>query len=150
MSSSQDRSDVSYRPMRWIYGTGIALFLSGIVFSVWMSQSSSATQSSWSNTGLFLFEALFSFTFFTLPGVLVAFRHPWGAAFRLQLEQQRVAHPRLFSVAVVWASLVLISDRAMVRHFIPDVFASISDRLPVMPLVAFAPLVALSLFDRRR
>jgi hypothetical protein len=101
MSLSQDQSDVSYRPMRWIYGTGIALFLSGIVFSVWMNLSSSDTRSSLFRTGLFLFEVLFTFTIFTLPGVLVAFRHPWGAAFRLQLEQQRIAHPRLYGVAAV-------------------------------------------------
>jgi hypothetical protein len=150
MSSSQDWSDVNRRPMKWIYGTACVLFLSGMVFSVWMSLSSSATWSSRSKVGLFLLEALFIFTVLTLPGMLLAFRHPWGAFLRLQVEQQRFAHPRLYGMAVVWASLVLISDRARVRLFIPGSFASILDWLPVMPLVAIAPFLALYLFDRRR
>ncbi|MGZ3582051.1 MAG: hypothetical protein ACXVCX_01530 [Ktedonobacterales bacterium] len=79
MSSSQDRGNVNYRPMWWLYGTGFALFIIGL-FVLSTNLSSNAAPSWQSDVWLFLVEMLSIFAFLAVPGALLAFRHPWGAA----------------------------------------------------------------------
>ncbi|MGZ6361325.1 MAG: hypothetical protein ACXWP0_06525 [Ktedonobacterales bacterium] len=113
-----------------------------------MSVFSFATRS-WTKVG-FLLEALSGLAFLTLPGVLLALHHPWGAAYRLRVEQ-RFAHPRLVGLATIWAGLVLSSIGVI--PFVADPFSFTRYSwmwLPALGAVALAPLLALNLFDRRR
>ncbi len=145
MSSRQDRSDGSNRPMMWIYGTGIVLCCTGIFIGL-VSVFSFATRS-WTKVG-FLLEALSGLALLTIPGALLALRHPWGAVRHLHVEQRRFAHPRLVGLAEVWAGLVISALGAI--PFVADIYPLLLYWLLPVGLVALAPLLALYLFDRRR
>jgi hypothetical protein len=104
---------------------------------------------SWETAG-FLLVALGILVFAAAPGALVAQHHSWGTAFRRLLEE-RFAHPRLAGLAEVWAGLVLsgwVAATTLLRvPFSPELAAMLT---LAMGAVAFAPMLALNLFDRRR
>lgn len=147
MSANQERNNVSYRPLWWLAGTGLSLFVIGLCILAENEAFIAATSSWWSKVG-FLLVALSMFIFFTIPGALLAVRLPWGVIWRLRVEQLRFVHPRLYGLALVWAGLVC-SGSIGANLFVP-LFTSIPYSVLAMELVALAPVFALMLFDRRR
>src|SRR5260221_1114793 len=103
-------------------------------------------------TGLtvgFLLSALSGFVFVAIPGALVALRHPWGAGFRLVLEE-RYAHPRLVGLAEVWAGVVLSGGLGAISLLQYPFSLGLGVVLTLaVVLVALAPLLAITRFDRR-
>lgn len=144
MSSRQSRSNVSYRPLWWLCGTGFALFVIGM-FIVRLSLSSSATES-WVRVGVFV-AMLCGVPIFIIPGTLLAVQHPWGATFSLLTEHY--AHPRLFGLALAWSGLVLSGGTGVLLFALDPLSAPRYLPLAELP-VGLAPLLALALFDRRR
>lgn len=154
-------SDSRRRPMTWIYATGVVLGWTGFLIGTWVGHlpSSGTSTPPWFTAGTVL-VALSMFVFFTVPGAMLVTRHPWAGAERLLAERQ-YAHPRLLGLTQVWAGLVL-SGSTGASLFAPDPFTSpyvenwsiwtIVWVLAIIAavLVAFAPLLAFVLFDRRR
>jgi len=97
----------------------------------------------------FLLIALSLFVFMAIPGALVALRHPWGAVYRLALEE-RYAHPRLAGLAEVWAGVVVSGWLGVISllQFPFSVGLGVVLTLAV-GLVVLAPLLATMRFDRR-
>lgn len=151
MSSNQDRSDVNRRPMMWIYGTGFVLLLPGFLITL-VTPPSPVTWSR-ARVGIVL-VALSALAILTIPGVLLAMRHPWRAVYR--------RHPRLYGLAEVWAGLVLSGSMSAIL-LVPDPFSPAPYWLPAsnwflalgvpalaVALVTLASLMAFYLFDCRR
>ncbi|HEX8034159.1 MAG TPA: hypothetical protein VF510_09940, partial [Ktedonobacterales bacterium] len=148
-----DQDDVNWRPMLWIYGTGITVLLTSIIILSQGDRLSSISDM------LLLFKAGMvliglSFLFLMMPGVLAAMRHPWGAAYLLAAER-RYVHPRLYGLAEGWASFVLSVSAALL--FVQDPFSTPYsywlDRLLTWGaaalavfLVTIAPMLAFYLF----
>jgi hypothetical protein len=132
--------------MWWLYGSGIALFAIDL-FILSVNLSSRTAPSSWWPKVGFLLVALAVFAAVTIPGALLAMRHPWGACFRV-LAEQRYAHPRFYGLAQVWAGLVV--SGSMGANLFAPLFASLPYWVLAMYLAALAPLLTLYLFDRRR
>ncbi len=154
MWSRQGRNYINYRPMWWVYVTVTAalLFVIGMCIVIVSLSSGPVKLSagpiwSWTKVGL-VFLMIGGLSPIIIEGMLLAMRHPWGTGFRMHAERH-LAHPRLFGVAEVWGSLVLIGGMG-VYLFVPDLL-SVRPYLPqAMLLLALAPLLALFLFDRRR
>lgn len=161
MSSSQSRDNVNYRPMWWIYGTGLVLLFTGFLILSQIDHLSLTASGTWLlfEAGMFLMGL--SFIILTIPAALAAVRHPWGDAYRLAAERH-YAHSRLVGLAQVWCGLVLsgimaalifVSTPAPSFLFTEDWWKgllALGLALLAAFLVAFAPLLALYLFDRRR
>lgn len=145
MSPSQDATDVRYRPMWWLYGTGFALFVIGMGIVIVSRYSGPARP--WDKVGLVV-EILSGFAFLIIPGALLVARHPWGDGVRL-LAERHYAHPRLYGLVAVWAGLVLsVSMGALM--FAPDPVSAPGYVTLAELLVALTPVFAFLLFDRRR
>jgi hypothetical protein len=99
----QPHRDAAIPPMTWIRGTGIALFLAGMV----VGQLSVLPGAGWPEVKVAcLLWGLGEFLFAAVPGLLVALGHPWAAGLH-QRFAQRLRHPRLAGVAHAWAGIVV-------------------------------------------
>jgi hypothetical protein len=98
----------------------------------------------------FLLIALSGFVLLAIPGALAALRHPWGAVFRLMLEE-RYAHPRLAGLAEVWAGVVVSGWLGAISFLQFPFSLGLGVVLTLaVGLVALAPLLAIMRFDPRR
>lgn len=141
---------VAIRPLLWIVGVGLALFVAGVVIA--SVSPISAALWSW-ETVASLLSSLGLFVVLAIPGALVALRHPWGDGLRLALEK-RYAHPRLLGLLAalaglaqlgVWAATYLIQFPST-----PGVGEVLTPAVGLVEVATLGALLALGLFDRRR
>ncbi len=140
-----DRESAREMVELWLFGAGCVLALLGMLIAL-MSPPSAAMWSGF--TVGFLILSLAFHLLLTIPGALVALRHPWGGGFR-RLLGERFAHPRIAGCTEIWAGL-LFSCSVGILAFAPieQLYGTVVTFGVIM--VAIAPFVALALFDRRR
>jgi hypothetical protein len=138
------------RPKVWVKGIGATLAITSLVIVVkclWPLPPSAGTQS-WLAVAIIV-AGLGMFVQLAVPGALVALRHPWGADYLLDWEQSH-AHVRAYGLVYVWAGVVMPSGWITAFVIIPSYRSPFSLLSLAATLVAFAPMLGLTLFDRRR
>lgn len=151
MSSSQNRSDGSNRPMMWIKGTGGVLFVVGFLITVITAADILVGTWPWAKAGAFLM-ALSLFVLFTIPGALLAMRHRWVAGYGSMLAPH---YPQLGGLAEAWIGtiicmwmLVLGRDAPISLPFLKTQSAQFVTA-GVLFLCTFIPWMAVLLYERR-